>query len=665
MPMDANEITEMKRMIDLSKKKSMNFGLCLASKPQDTVLYIDRIKPVDVLARRAKKAASGSKVAFGTISTSGKNMTFALYDDAPAGMELGTKQFLKAHGVSAVITLVSAKPDSAASGDASAWEAKKAALEPKVNDSLSLLPNGSKLRAVWGFAIQKAELEDYDAALAACVKLETGLTADVKAFAKDLLAKGMAHFDKNKAAMTADQRKDIRVEIEAFMKAIPTASAKELRNKMQDIVASTDQVVKQLKRDKTTYSKKYQDKIDELTRELTLLQAEFDSDPAAGVRGNLENLHKQYQANKNNGKQAQREKRKSRYEGAVERANKEIARKTAEHDARKLEITALMKVAEATKTAKEADQERAMKAIDLKLGTIRKSVEADPFASVKAQLEGTIKEMSDALEWQEQELARAGADNSHGTGRHGAQTGVDRQARRAATDGVAADSAGNEAGVTRHETTWNAVSIEWEEDPATGKRTIKSRTPVQKQVIAEVTRVVTSNRGSAFSTPVLEKKAVDTAISLMNSKGWNEICTSAPSNPSPNWRDLKSVAVVVEAPKALDIDGTSYTKSWGYQVGRKDAATMAVGDANVVLDKFEKGEITEDQMLNQLGVEKLLDGDALKKIPYATVVLTRGDGTSPWKSKTHYPNADATAAGWDIEGARVRKSGAAEETATF
>ena len=88
-----------------------------------------------------------------------------------------------------------------------------------------------------------------------------------------------------------------------------------------------------------------------------------------------------------------------------------------------------------------------------------------------------------------------GTGQGHGTGRHGAQTGLDRQALRAATQGVTPDKQGNKHGVTQHTAKWNKVTIEYEEKE-NGEKVIKNRSSVEKSIIAAADTIVKSDIGS-------------------------------------------------------------------------------------------------------------------------------------------------------------------------
>jgi hypothetical protein len=90
---DATE--ELSALIALSRKQALNFGICLGSKPEGTVLKIDRMKASEALGRLAKKESSGNKMTFGTLSSQGRVMSLTCQGDLFQGLAKQTKLFLK------------------------------------------------------------------------------------------------------------------------------------------------------------------------------------------------------------------------------------------------------------------------------------------------------------------------------------------------------------------------------------------------------------------------------------------------------------------------------------------------------------------------------------------------------------------------------------------
>jgi hypothetical protein len=95
-------------------------------------------------------------------------------------------------------------------------------------------------------------------------------------------------------------------------------------------------------------------------------------------------------------------------------------------------------------------------------------LESVPFDVARDAISETVGKMGDATQWREDPLGGGG----HGTSRHGAQTGLDRQARRAATaESATPDQAANPGGAVQV-LDWNKVKITYTEED--GKRVVKT-----------------------------------------------------------------------------------------------------------------------------------------------------------------------------------------------
>jgi len=261
-----------------------------------------------------------------------------------------------------------------------------------------------------------------------------------------------------------------------------------------------------------------------------------------------------------------------------------------------------------------------------------------------------VKEMADAAEWQKNELKDS---DKHGTGRHGAQTGVEKQARRMASD-VTPDQAHNPAGTAQYTAEWK-TTIKWEEKD--GKRVIKKKAEIVKTVIDELNNTFGASKSSIFLNPALEKEAVDKAMKIAN-----EQCTWTQWKNGSNWTDITSLTVVVPEPKTALGYGMATERAAGFVKTSAAAAAAAVKE-------FESGKISIDELLKTLNVQLKTDrtGVGAAMIKRARVVLTRSDVNSPWKNKTQFPTDDAMA--WEVakntplNGKRVKSATIAETTA--
>ncbi len=287
-----------------------------------------------------------------------------------------------------------------------------------------------------------------------------------------------------------------------------------------------------------------------------------------------------------------------------------------------------------------------------------RAVERQPVALAADAGDGikeTVGRMAEASAWQKQQFdkAAAGAD-VHGSGRHGAQQGLDRAARRAATGGHGADSPNNPSGVTRHTQRWTArTAVQYTVSPD-GKIKVTNATEVIKHVVDEQSNYCRTFTQSMFANPVLEKEAVDTAIAIAKAKcPWTHV-------DDGGWKALRTLVVWVPKPKSA----TGY----GYELKLVDRSKqLATEQADRLVRQFESGQIkTIDKLLEQLNVEltkKPADG-GVKMIPHARVVLERGNvNAHDWVAKTHFPDDSVNAAAWSIGGLPVRRGNEAVQRA--
>lgn len=281
-----------------------------------------------------------------------------------------------------------------------------------------------------------------------------------------------------------------------------------------------------------------------------------------------------------------------------------------------------------------------------------KAVEASSKSAAQShkELSALVGKMAQATVWQEDNVDKTVdkdgkkvvdddyvmAQTGHGTGRHGAQTGLDRQAQRAATQGVTPDSAGNKHGVTQHEAKWNKVTIEYEENDK-GEKVIKNKTSVEKQLIAAAESIVKSDIGSTWATPVLEREAVKKAIATAKA-----LQAYTHYDKGGTWKEFKSLAITLGKPEK--------SVGWGYAVERAgNIVDPAV--AKQLLTEFEKGEKTQDELFKDLNVKLLTKDGGVQMTRHAVVVFKRAVGGAAWELLTHYPNHELTAAdvGWECE----------------
>lgn len=231
---------------------------------------------------------------------------------------------------------------------------------------------------------------------------------------------------------------------------------------------------------------------------------------------------------------------------------------------------------------------------------------------------------------------RVGTDRDHGVGRHGPQTGLDRQAQRVGTaEGVTPERPGNEHGTTQHTATWHKVTIVYEQDES-GKKVIKSRSELEKNIVAAVDTEFATSKGSMWATPVLEreavKKAIDTAKAMQAHTEYQD-STGA-------WKPFTSLAITLGKPDS--------SAGWGYGVER-DGATVDKAVAANLLNEFEEGRKSLDDLLKDLNVKLFTRDGGVEMIHHAIVVFKRTSSGDKWDLVTHYPDRTLTTAnvGWE------------------
>lgn len=229
--------------------------------------------------------------------------------------------------------------------------------------------------------------------------------------------------------------------------------------------------------------------------------------------------------------------------------------------------------------------------------------------------------------------------NRHGTGRHGAQTGIEQQVRRTATGGVTPDQPGNELGISREhfdadtgapirKLSWNQVDVTWEEGEGGLRHVV---TTPHELVLAAENRFQATTKSSWFLSPVLEQEAVQRAVAAANlSVDFDEIWQGN------NWRALSRIKIVVGKPGKAE--------GWGHGVELMGGAST-LDAANEVLDDFRRGEIDADELLRALNTRLRTDGlgKGAKLLPHVRVILDR-DSTQ-WNAVTWFPTDEPIGCG--------------------
>lgn len=95
MPMSEADKEDLKNKLAASRQKELNFGLSLATKPEQSAMLIHRTLKPEKLQKDAKKIGGSPKVACGTVKSKGKLVMLTCFDDPPPTAAKRLKVFLK------------------------------------------------------------------------------------------------------------------------------------------------------------------------------------------------------------------------------------------------------------------------------------------------------------------------------------------------------------------------------------------------------------------------------------------------------------------------------------------------------------------------------------------------------------------------------------------
>lgn len=207
MPLSETQTDEIAASIKLARKRALNFGLCLSTKPEETVLLIDKIKPPAALQRNAKKEGSSPKLASGLLEVDGRVVSLTCEDRPPSGLAKGMRKFFKACKLKLVVQILdqggtlldedqddddvpdqgavaaetvapSEPPERPVLPDQVRFDAAVVRLSPIVEKIQgSAHPNAEKVAAVWTLAHQRADAGDHPGGVKALLSIPPMLAA--------------------------------------------------------------------------------------------------------------------------------------------------------------------------------------------------------------------------------------------------------------------------------------------------------------------------------------------------------------------------------------------------------------------------------------------------------------------------------------------------------
>ncbi|WP_420003213.1 hypothetical protein [Arenibacterium sp. LLYu02] len=144
MPMEAEELAELKSLIAVARKRTLSFAICLGKKPEGAVFLIDRKKKPEILHRTAKKQGETPKLCSGEVTVKGNIISLQCVEAPPAGVMKHMKEFMgKTAGLPMKFLLLDASGAvlEAEDGDAEAFAAMPSEAEADVGAEPDAAPD--------------------------------------------------------------------------------------------------------------------------------------------------------------------------------------------------------------------------------------------------------------------------------------------------------------------------------------------------------------------------------------------------------------------------------------------------------------------------------------------------------------------------------------------
>ncbi|WP_424977752.1 hypothetical protein [Leisingera sp. S232] len=467
--------------------------------------------------------------------------------------------------------------------------------------------------------------------------------------AKTRLKATTARFDKVKGKIMDDERKALRQHFgavaEHFEKGEWTQAYarmevldKEMIGYVKAALASDEQDAEKrsqefAKSDSGNAAKVLASRIKEETARLGKLEAAVtrEAEVLKGLQDTLSGLTKAKDIDKKKQQVDASADRLEKAKQVLDQSRGQLLRNVEEMKAEKLE--------------KEKAFVTALGNIKSRITALDEMLDSVPVDQARSQIAELIGKQAEAQQWQEERLQKEEGGEGHGTGRHGAQTGMERQAMRASSKkGVTPDQPGNVAGTAKVTEEWNKVQITYTEED--GKRVIDSKNETLEKVKNVFSRKQFSGGNtSMWATPVLEKEAFDRAMQIAakfkDFTHWTGGNESDASNVDQEFKDL-----------TLKLGKPASAPGWGYAF-KRDGDAVDLVDIKKALSEFENGTKTLDQTFKALNVKMIekAGGDGVKMVTHYRVVLTRSSTSGDWKLKTHFPDdrLKDSDMGWETE----------------
>lgn len=205
----AGEKEEIRALLKVGRKRTLNFGVCIGEEPEETVFVMHRHNGPASLGRQARLDGTTAKVAKGLMEVDGRTVKLCCEGTKPTGLAKQLKKYLKLLKLNMVVELVdevaalpseedeettqteapqqepaaaqapeAAQPQGA--GDVSSEQARYEALAKPLAARMEAIeqsddPKAKKLAAIWQLSIKRAEDGDYATAIKAVSSLPAHL----------------------------------------------------------------------------------------------------------------------------------------------------------------------------------------------------------------------------------------------------------------------------------------------------------------------------------------------------------------------------------------------------------------------------------------------------------------------------------------------------------
>ena len=235
MPLDKDQIADLKKVISDAKRKDLNFGVCLGSPAEETVLLAHATKGTSTLVTDAKRQCKKSRKlsACGTMKVEAQTLRLTCAEEPPSSLARDLRKLLSnVLGMALKVKVFDTDGTLLQSGDDEAnWAKIERILSPRVKGlAQSGHPKAGKVSAAWTAALKAAKSGDFAAALRVAAKLKplldgaaAGAGQRVPSAAAQEAAAVVPKGTVEKRAFMVDRWAKVSVELAVGIKALAAA----------------------------------------------------------------------------------------------------------------------------------------------------------------------------------------------------------------------------------------------------------------------------------------------------------------------------------------------------------------------------------------------------------------------------------------------------------